>query len=195
MRPADPLPRLAGIAVLRRLEVADLAVFQAYRHDPLIARYQDWYGTRTDAEASAFLAKMNAIELLQPGICAQIGIAEPRHLALVGDVGLTLAADGKSAEIGFSLRREAQGRGMGTAAVREVINLVFERTEAEQVLGIADPLNVRSIRLLERVGMRMVESRGGTFRDAPCIDHVYAISRRQDLQPARQGSPGRDGAD
>ena len=176
--PFDPLPRLAGIAVLRRLEVSDLAVFQEYRHDPLIARYQDWYGTRTDAEASAFLAKMNALELLQPGICSQIGIAEPDQLALVGDIGLTLAADGKSAEIGYTLRPQAQGRGMGTAAVREVINLVFERTDAERVLGIVDPLNVRSIRLLERVGMRMIESRSGTFRDAPCIDHVYSLSRR-----------------
>jgi aminoglycoside 6'-N-acetyltransferase len=178
MLPADPLPRLAGIAVLRRLEVSDLAVFQEYRHDPLIARYQDWYGTKTDAEASAFLAKMNALELLQPGICSQIGIAEPDQLALVGDIGLTLAIDGKSAEIGYALRPEAQGRGMGAAAVREVINLVFERTDAERVLGIVDPLNVRSIRLLERVGMRMIESRSGIFRDAPCIDHVYAILRR-----------------
>ena len=177
MLPADPLPRLAGIAVLRRLEVSDLAVFQKYRHDPLIARFQDWYGTRTDAEACAFLARMNTAQLLQPGICAQIGIAEAEQPALVGDIGLTLAPDGKSAEIGYTIRRESQGRGIGTAAVREVINLVFEWTDAERVLGIVDPVNVRSIRLLERVGMCMVESRSGVFRDAPCIDHVYSISR------------------
>jgi len=66
-RPSDPLPRLAGIAVLRRLDVTDLAVFRKYRHDPLIARYQDWYGDRTDAEAVIFLAQMNTLELLQPG--------------------------------------------------------------------------------------------------------------------------------
>jgi aminoglycoside 6'-N-acetyltransferase len=154
-------------------------VFQAYRHDPLIVQYQDWYGTRTDAEASAFLAKMNKVELLQPGICAQIGIAEPDQLTLVGDIGLTLAADGKSAEVGYTLRREAQGRGMGTAAVREIIKLVFERTDAQQVVGIAEAVNVRSIGLMERVGMRMVEVRSGIFRDAPCIDHVYAISRHE----------------
>jgi len=179
MLPADLLPRFAGLAVLRRLEVSDLAVFQAYRHDPLIVQYQDWYGTRTDAEASVFLAKMNTVELLQPGICAQIGIAEPDRLALVGDIGLTVATDGKSAEIGYTLRREAQGRGIGTAAVREIVKLVFERTDAEQVLGIAEPHNTRSIRLMERVGMRMIEVRSGVIRDAPCIDHVYAISRHE----------------
>jgi len=177
MLPADPLPRPAGIAVLRRLELSDLAVFQKYRHDPLIARYQDWYGTRTDAEACAFLARMNAAQVLQPGICMQIGIAEAERLTLVGDIGLTLAADGQSAEIGYTVRRESQGRGLGTAAVREVIDLVFERTDAERVLGIVERENVRSIRLLERVGMCMIESRSGVFRDAPCVDHVYSVSR------------------
>jgi|KBSMisStaDraftv2_1062788.scaffolds.fasta_scaffold89420_3 aminoglycoside 6'-N-acetyltransferase len=177
MKLRDPLPRDAGIAVLRRLQLSDLAVFQAYRHDPRVARYQDWYGTRTDAEANYFLARMGAIELFQRGVCSQIGIAEPDHLALVGDIGLTLATDGRTAEIGFTLRPEAQGRGMATAAVREVIELVFERTEAERVEATVDPLNVRSSRLLERVGMRLAGSREGTFRNAPCVDQVYEISR------------------
>jgi RimJ/RimL family protein N-acetyltransferase len=164
MKLRDPLPRDAGIAVLRRLQLSDLAVFQAYRHDPRVARYQDWYGTRTDAEANDFLARMGAIELFQRGVCSQIGIADPDQLALVGDIGLTLAA-------------EAQGRGIATAAVREVIRLVFERTEAERVEAIVDPLNVRSLRLLDRVGMRLAGSREGTFRNAPCVDQVYEISR------------------
>ena len=176
-RPDDPLPRLAGNVALRRLEVSDLEVFQKYRHDPVVARYQDWYGTRTDDEARAFLAKMNSAPLLQPGICSQIGIAEPEQLMLVGDIGLTLATDGKSAEIGYTVRPESQGRGIGTAAVREVIDLVFEWSDAERVQGIVDPLNVRSIRLLERVGMHMVKSCPGVFRGAPCIDHLYSISR------------------
>ncbi len=120
---------------------------------------------------------MNAAQLLHPGICSQIGIAESEQRTLVGDIGVTLAADGKSAEIGYAVRRESQGRGLGTAAVREVINLVFDWTDAEQVLGIVESVNVRSARVLERAGMRMVESRPGIFRDAPCIDHVYSISR------------------
>jgi len=184
MMPHDPLPRHAGIAVLRRLQLSDLAVFQAYRHHPLVTRYQDWYGTRTDAEAADFLARMGAIELLQRGVCSQIGIAEPGQLALVGDIGLTVATDGRTAEIGFTLRPEAQGRGMATAAVRAVIELVFERTQVERVEAIVDPLNVRSSRVLERVGMRMAGSRDGTFHNAPCVDHVYDVLR-QEAGPTR----------
>ena len=121
---------------------------------------------------------MSTAELLQPGRWSQIGIADPDGLMLIGDIGLFLAADGRDAEIGITLRRQSQGRGMGTAAAREAISLVFERTNAERVLGIVDARNDRSIRLLQRVGMRMLESRGAACRDEPCIEHIYGISRR-----------------
>jgi RimJ/RimL family protein N-acetyltransferase len=176
MRGADPLPRIAHGVVLRRLAAADLAAFQRYRNDPLLGQYQDWT-VKTDAEAEAFLAKMSVVELLQPGAWTQIAIADVDGLGLIGDIGLFLASDGHGAEIGFTLRRESQGRGMGTAAVREAIDLVFEQTNAERVLGIVDARNVQSIRLLQRVGMNLAESRVAMFRDAPCLEHIYAISR------------------
>src|SRR5258706_13351324 len=93
---------------------------------------------------------------------------------LIGDVGLFLAEDGREAEVGFTLRRESQGRGLATAAVRESIALVFEQTDVERVLGITDMRNLASIRLLQRVGMAMIESRGSKSGDEPCIEHVYA---------------------
>jgi aminoglycoside 6'-N-acetyltransferase len=176
MSGADLLPRFTNDVALRRLAPADLAVFQAYRHDPVLARYQDWT-SKSDVEASAFLAKMSSVTLLQPGVWSQIGIADPHTLALLGDIGVLLACDGRQAEIGFTLSRQSQGRGMGTAAVREAINLVFERTTADRVLGIADARNHPSIRLLRRVGMRRVESRAAMFREQPCVEHIYGISR------------------
>lgn len=70
---------------------------------------------------------------------------------------------------------------MGAAAVREAIDLVFEQTNADRVLGISDARNGPSLRLLQRVGMHMIESRGAICREQPCIEHVYAISRQQDV--------------
>jgi RimJ/RimL family protein N-acetyltransferase len=176
----DPLPRFAGRVVLRRLAGTDLPSFQAYRHDPALGLYQGWSAT-SDAEASAFLTEMSGAALLQPGVWSQIGIAEPDTLALIGDVGLLLAADGRSAEIGFTLRRQSHGRGIATIAVREAIQLVFEQTHAERVLGITDSRNLPSIRLLERAGMRRIESRTVMFRGEGCIEHLYAVWR----QPGR----------
>jgi RimJ/RimL family protein N-acetyltransferase len=172
----DPLPRIAGDVVLRRLAPSDLAAFQAYRQDPEVARYQGWT-IKSDADAGTFLAEMASAPLLRCGEWSQIGIADRDTMALVGDIGLLLASDGREAEIGFSLRPQSQGHGAGTAAVREAIRLVFEHTAAERVLGITDVRNLPSIRLLHRVGMSFAESRATTFRGEPCEEHVYAIAR------------------
>ena len=175
----DPLPRSAGNVVLRRLEPADLRVFQAYRQDGELGRYQGWVPT-PDADALEFLGHMNRAELLLPGVWCQIGIADSRTLDLIGDIGLILATDSSQAEIGFTLRRQSHGIGLTPAAVKEAIALVFERTSAKAVIGITDERNTPSVRLLERVGMRKVETRDTTFRGEPCTELVYAIQKHHD---------------
>jgi RimJ/RimL family protein N-acetyltransferase len=174
---AEPLPRFGNGVVLRRLRASDLAAFQDYRHDAVLGRYQGWSAT-SDDEAAAFLAEMSTGALLQAGAWSQIGIAEPGDMTLIGDIGLLLANDGQHAEIGFTLRRVSQGRGVATFAVREAIDLVFEHTQAERVIGVTDARNQSSIRLLERVGMRKTGSSSAVFRGEPCIENIYAVSRQ-----------------
>ena len=110
-----------------------------------------------------------------------VSLASVRCLAdsqlLIGDIGLFLANDGSQAEIGFTLRRESQGQGMAIAAVCDAIEFLFEQTDVQRVIAITDARNLPSVRLLERVGMRKIETRAATFRDQPCIEHVYALSR------------------
>jgi len=175
----DLLPRSAGNVVLRRLVPADLRAFQAYRHDTELGRYQGWAATPDD-EALEFLGHMSTAELLQPGVWCQIGIAEASTLSLIGDIGLLLASDGLLAEIGFTLGRQSHGHGWATAAVREAIALVFERTRARKIVGITDARNESSIRLLERVGMRKVDTRSAAFRGEPCTEYVYAVGNLHD---------------
>ena len=125
----------------------------------------------------AFLVHMGTVELLLPGTWSQIGISERHDPLLIGDIGLFLYEDSRSAEIGITLRRESQERGFATAAAREAIELVFERTPALEVRGITDARNIRSIRLLERVGMRRLESGSAVFRGESCVEYIYGIGR------------------
>ena len=174
---ADPLPFFGAGVALRRLTASDLSEFQAYRTDADLGRYQGW-SALSEADARAFLEEMNSVPLFRPGEWAQIGIAEPEHSALLGDVGLFLAEDASHAEIGFTLTRHAQGRGLATAAVRAAIQLVFEFTTAKRVLGITDARNHASIAVLERVGMQRQEERAAVFRAESCIEYVYAVLRK-----------------
>jgi aminoglycoside 6'-N-acetyltransferase len=123
---------------------------------------------------------MNTAALLQPGVWSQIGIAGSDDGTLIGDVGLLLSSDGRQATVGFTLRREWQGRGMATLAVLEAIDLVFEETAASRVIAVTDARNVRSIRLLERIGMEKAGWRAAFFRGEACIECTYVLWKERE---------------
>jgi aminoglycoside 6'-N-acetyltransferase len=173
---SDSLPRFGSHVVLRRLGGLDLAAFQAYRTDAELGRYQGW-SAMSDGEALAFLQGMSDVTLFRPGEWTQIGIAESETMTLIGDIGLFLAEDSRHAEIGFTLSRSAQGRGLATAALQEAVQLIFESTPAERILGITDARNRASVAVLERGGMRKQEERRVVFRGESCLEYVYVLQR------------------
>jgi RimJ/RimL family protein N-acetyltransferase len=170
-------PPLAGSRVtLRRLAASDLPAFQAYRGDPDVGKYQGWL-PMTDAEAGVFLDHMATALPFAPGAWFQFGIADRDSNVLVGDIGVCVAADGGHAEIGFTLRASAQGRGLGSEAVRAVVEFLLDRVKLPRVVAVTDARNLASVRLLERIGMHRVGTSSTSFRGEPCIEHRFVISR------------------
>jgi RimJ/RimL family protein N-acetyltransferase len=120
---------------------------------------------------------MRDVVLFPPGRWVQLGIADRRTDALLGDVGICVAATIETAEVGFTLSVEAQGVGYGTEAVREAIDLIFDHAPVIQVRAVTDTRNTPSVRLLERVGMQRLDTVASMFRGNPCTEHIYGISR------------------
>lgn len=172
----DPLPRRGGRVVLRRLALADLHAFQAYRHDPLVGRYQGWE-PQSDEAASHFIAEMRAVPLFPVGTWVQLGIADAETDRLIGDVGVAVSLDGETAEVGISVATTAQGSGRAADALGAGIQLVFERTAVRRVVAVTDERNAAAIKLLNRVGMTLLESRPALFRGEPCVEYRFAINR------------------
>lgn len=170
------LPRLGPRIQLRRLTPGDLEPFQAYRHDREVGRYQGW-NPWPDERALAFLQTMELAPLLQPGEWCQIGIADRAAGALIGDIGMHLDRDGNEAEIGFTLRAESQGQGLGSEAVQAAIDILFECTSAIAASSVTDRRNHRAAKLLERIGMQRVRSAETVFKGAPCIEDTYRLDR------------------
>jgi len=178
MGSSELLPHSGPGFVLRRLSTGDLAAFQAYRHDEKLGRYQGWLPT-SDEQAFAFLAEMSTAPFPNPGHWFQFGIAEPGRQRLIGDIGVFLDRDATFAEIGFTLARSAQGRGVATAAIRAVIEHIFECSAAQRVIGVTDARNLPSMRLMERVGMRITATNEAVFRGEDCVEHTYSVIRLQ----------------
>jgi [ribosomal protein S5]-alanine N-acetyltransferase len=171
-----PLPHRSGELTLRRLGVDDLRDFQTYRSDPVVGLYQGWE-VMSDVYATKFLSAMASNPFLQPGSWSQIAIADAQSDALLGDIGLLHTSDQSQVEIGFTLAPMAQGRGLASIAVRAAIDVAFAHTKAARVLATTDERNIRSIALLERIGMQRIETKQAKFRGEPCVEWVYQMRR------------------
>jgi RimJ/RimL family protein N-acetyltransferase len=131
-------------------------------------------------EACAFVAQMAPIAALVPGDWVQLAIAEAGSDRLIGDVGVYLETDGSAAAIGFTLGREAQGRGHATRAVRSALALVFASAAIERVRAVVDARNLRSIRVLERAGFAREAERQVFFKGEYCTEFVHVCRRGAD---------------
>ena len=172
-----PTPSIAtDRLILTPLTAADAQALFAYRSLPEVCRYQSWEPTRQE-DAISFIKGSGSAAFDTPGTWFQLGIRLRESHDLVGDLGVHFLHDGEQVEIGFTVAPAFQGRGLGTEAVRGLIDYLFTVLGKHRVIASADPRNDASLRLLKRVGMRQeahfLES--VRFRGAWADDAVFAV--------------------
>ncbi|MCW4784717.1 GNAT family N-acetyltransferase [Enterobacter chuandaensis] len=97
---------------------------------------------------------------------AIVGAACLQHLANV---------DGAPLEIGWRLVPEYNGKGYATEAAKAIIDYAVERIGATYLVAVADPENIPSQRVMQRLGMtfKAIEQ----HYDVPCV--VYELNIRR----------------
>jgi len=171
------LPILTERLVLRPFRDEDLDALVAYRNDPEVARYQDWDGISRD-DALSLVRAHTETSLGCPGRWQQIAIA--RGGQLVGDLGLFVSADGRSAALGFTLARGYQGLGLAREALAGLIGALFEQMELERLEAVTDTRNARAMALLAALGFTVASTADATFKGGVCQEHTYVLRRRAD---------------
>jgi RimJ/RimL family protein N-acetyltransferase len=148
----DPLPMRTDRLVIRRFELADAAVLAAYRSDPDVARYQSWSPPVSLADAEELVRWLQEeADPRRPG-WYQYAVARCEDGRMVGDVGVRLHENRMQAELGFTLAPAWQGHGYAAEAVGRVLGYLFGDLGLHRVSAECDLRNVRSARLLERLG-------------------------------------------
>ena len=139
---------------LRELAASDAQRIFEYRFHPEISRFQPW-GTRGKDEIESHIRRQSTIEPGTPAAWYQVGIALRSSGELVGDCGFqVLEAEPRQAELGIALAPEYQAQGYATEGLRAFLGYLLVTLGKHRVFGSVDPRNLRSVRLMERVGMR-----------------------------------------
>jgi RimJ/RimL family protein N-acetyltransferase len=181
--------------VLRRFYAGDAARFAAYRSEPDVARYQSWEAPYPVERAEAFIGWLAGRHPDEPGEWYQVAIAErAAPEVLVGDCGFRARVEDPAVvDIGFTLSPAAQGRGLATEAIGELLRYLFEDRVKHKVCADCDTRNDGSWRLLERLGFEREGTLRQSYREGPqwADEYLYGLlaqdwrGRRADFARAR----------
>lgn len=138
--------------LIRTLEMKDKNKFFQYRSMPEVYQYQALRPKDID-EIEEFISKNVSIcpntrnTWLQLAVCLKEG-------KLIGDIGIHFIDDDYQIEIGYTLSPEYQGNGYAVEAVKAVINYTFSVFRKHRITASVDPDNLKSIKLLQKIGFR-----------------------------------------
>lgn len=182
MSPDGAYPLVTARLVIEPLVQSDVAEFVAYRQDPVVARWQSWDPGYSLVDGRNLTSGQPATDLPAAGEWLQLAVRNVTRSTLFGDVAVQCLPDQPATfEIGMTLARKAQGRGIATEAVSRVLVHLFAAVGAHRVVAHCDAENAAVAKVLRRVGMRQ-ESRqleGDFFKGHWSTLDSYAILARE----------------
>jgi RimJ/RimL family protein N-acetyltransferase len=111
---------------------------------------------------------------------------------VVGDVVLEIDTRDLVANLGYCTAREFWGRGFATEAARAVVDYGFTTFGLAKICARADPRNVRSVRVMEKLGMtREAYFRSHVLRRGERCDRVHYGLLREDWEKERAETIGK----
>ncbi len=75
------------------------------------------------------------------------------HGGLIGHCGLNFIPEAGEVEVEYSLAKLYWGQGIATEAARASVRYGFETLQLERIIALADPQNIASWRVMEKVGL------------------------------------------
>jgi RimJ/RimL family protein N-acetyltransferase len=139
--------------VLRRWRAADREPFALLNGDPEVMEFFPRVLERL--ESDAFVDRIEAgFSGLGYGLWA---VELPGEAEFIGYVGLALqdfeAPFTPAVEVGWRLAKEHWGRGLASEGARAAIADGFDRVGLEEIVSFTSPANLRSVRVMQRLGM------------------------------------------
>jgi ribosomal-protein-alanine N-acetyltransferase len=178
---ADPLPSVESLEterlLLLRMRAGDADDLVAMQHDD---RFVEVFGHRTPEDR----VRRGVARTVEDWDRSGYGLWTLRDResgAFVGRGGIQpVTIDGvDEVELGYALRPEWWGRGLATEVSSAALALAFERLELPDVVAFTMPTNLRSRRVMEKLGFTF--ERDFVWSELP---HVLYQLRREEWRGA-----------
>ena len=138
--------------ILRAHRLDDLPAFTEFLADDNATRYL----LVTDEQRTPRAAKQRLESLIASyspeQLSFSLAIADRYSNGYLGSCGLHSLEDGSGVAVYYTVMPTAQGNGIATEAVRELVDHVFQELGIEKLVAFVFPENVASVRVAEKLG-------------------------------------------
>ena len=164
---------------LREFQKDDFDAVHSYASDPEVVKFMSW-GPNTAVETRRFIQRTIQSQIIKPRTSYDLSIVFDGQL--VGGCSLTIySLMDRRAEMGYCIRRDHWGRGIGTKVAAMLIEFGFKDLDLHRIEAKCDPENHASYRIMEKNGMhregilREEKDIHGEWRDS----YIYSILRQE----------------
>jgi RimJ/RimL family protein N-acetyltransferase len=169
---------------LREWREADVPAFAAINADPVVMEF--FPETYTDERTRRFVERIRERWAeLGYGLWAVERQDTGRFIGYVGLWPATFPAHFTPAvEVGWRLAAEQWGNGYATEAARAALHYGFDTLGLDEIVSFTAALNLRSIKVMERIGMR--RDSGGDF-EHPDVPEGHPVRPHVLCRVGREG--------
>jgi len=171
--------------ILRRFTAADASVLAALHGDAAVMRHIDDGRpvSRDVVEQETLPAILREYAVLPTGF-GQFAALAPEFVGWFSlKPATSVGLDPGDVELGYRLRPAVWGRGLATQGARLLVRRAFTSLGVERVVATTMTVNVASRRVLEKAGLRHVDTFFADWPDpVPGAEHgdvVYAVTRAE----------------
>jgi ribosomal-protein-alanine N-acetyltransferase len=181
MNPEPTSPGNAGIITtsrlrMRPLSAADVDEMHQLWTDPDVRKYL-WDDLVIDRKLAEDVVQAS-IDLFNSHRLGFWTLGLKDETATIGFCGLRLFGEPPEVEILFALYPAYWGLGLASEAAQSMLRFGFEQTGFDRIYGGADPPNLASFRVMERIGMKY--DKRVTING---LEAVYYVVTREDFRP------------
>lgn len=146
-----------GRLILREFGEADVEAFYLLGSHPAIIKYTgDPGGGMTSIEHALEILRSHPMADYEKHGFGRWACVHKEKGEVIGFAGLKYLEELDEVDIGYRLLPEYWGAGIATEAAQAVLEFGFRKLQMEEIIGLAVPENVASIRILEKLGMNFV---------------------------------------
>ena len=141
--------------ILREFTLDDVEAYFQLGTDSAVIRYTG-DGGMTNLEDAATVLRDRPLADYQKYGYGRLACVLKASGQVIGFAGLKYMDDITDVDIGYRFLPAYWGKGLATEACRPLIPYGFDQLRLARILGLVDPENVASVRVLEKLGLTFV---------------------------------------